>query len=73
MKKLNSLKLSEMAAENLSDREMKEIKGGRSCGCSCYWAGGGGSSTNDNCVANYYQGSGASSTSGSTQMICYYP
>ena len=58
MRKINSLKLHQMASENLSNREMKEIRGGEavSCYCGCRYAGSGGSSTNDNCNANYRGG-----------------
>ncbi len=64
MKTLNKIKLNNLSAENLSEKQMKEIKGGAGiCSCSCYYEGSGGSSTHDNCNANkalgYYSGSGS--------------
>ena len=54
MKKINSLKLHQMASEILSNREMKEIRGGYGdCYCGCRYAGSGGSSTEANCQANF--------------------
>ncbi len=72
MKRLNNLKLYELTADNLSDREMKEIRGGgRQCSCSCRWEGSGGSSTDDNCDANYGTGgSGIGSPIGSGNPKC---
>lgn len=60
--KLNKLKLNEISKNNLTQKEMKMVKGGdpvvgRSCSCSCYWEGNTGSSTEDNCQANYAIGS----------------
>jgi natural product precursor len=53
MKTLNKIKLNNLSAENLSNKQMKEIKGGAGvCGCSCYYAEEGGSSTSANCFAN---------------------
>lgn len=59
MKTLNKLKLNELQFNEMTSRELKEIKGGdRHCSCSCYWAGSeGGSSVRDNCSANFYVGS----------------
>ena len=39
-----------MSSENLSEKQMKEIKGGDEpgCFCTCYFATYGGSSTTDN-------------------------
>ena len=53
MKTLNKTKLNNLSAENLSEKQMKEIKGGSaSCYCGCYYAGQGGSTTSDNLFAN---------------------
>ncbi len=67
MKTLNKIKLNNLSAENLSEKQMKEIKGGAGegyCGCSCLYEGNGGASSNDNCTANarghYYSLGGAS-------------
>jgi natural product precursor len=63
MKTLNKIKLNNLSAENLSDKQMKEIKGGNDpyCYCSCYYAQDGGSGTDDNCFANQDIPSGKSS------------
>jgi natural product precursor len=55
MKTLNKIKLNNLSAENLSEKQMKEIRGGdetASCSCACHWADQGGSSTMENCSAN---------------------
>jgi natural product precursor len=53
MKKLSKLMLIELERKELSQREMKHVKGGNTCGCACCYAGGGGgSSINDNGGAN---------------------
>jgi natural product precursor len=61
MKKLNYLNLQ---SESLSKKDLKQIKGGYVykqacdadpntwCGCGCYYANSGGSSTNGNMDAN---------------------
>lgn len=56
--KLTKIKLNNLSKNSLDNREMKELKGGRSCSCSCYYANAGGSSTNDNRYANYNLGDG---------------
>lgn len=61
MKKIKKLKLADIAYKNLSKRELKNVVGGTTytpvaCRCACAYAGSGGSSTNDNCVANYKGG-----------------
>ncbi len=61
MKKLGKLKLNVLSDNNLTDKEMNELKGGRDCTCSC----NGPSSSSDNKSANYNLGSnGGYSTSG---------
>jgi len=49
--------LNSLSAENLSEKQMRDIKGGDftpiTCTCSCYYADQNGSSTNANCSANY--------------------
>ena len=57
MKKLSKLKLHELAAENLSNREMKNLKGGYTstdgmCHCGCNYANYNGANSTDNCFAN---------------------
>jgi len=54
--------LKKLKLTNLSETEMKKVKGGhayevrvyptRSYGCGCYYAGSGGSSSGDNLRAN---------------------
>ncbi|WP_165042832.1 TIGR04149 family rSAM-modified RiPP [Dysgonomonas sp. ZJ709] len=66
MKKLDKLKLHNLVAEGLSDKEMNIIRGGKSCTCSC----AGPSGAYDNSCANYGIGSGGHSTSGSNGYTC---
>jgi len=50
---MKSLKLNKINKNQLSAEQMNAVTGGGSgCGCSCYWANQGGSSTIDNGVAN---------------------
>lgn len=51
--KIKQLKLSRLSERELKEKEMNAILGGNSCSCSCYWEGRGGSSINDNNMANY--------------------
>lgn len=51
--KIKRFKLNALSAEGLRQKEMNAIIGGNSCSCSCYWAGKGGSSINDNNMANH--------------------
>lgn len=46
------LKLNQMERELLSRKEMKDLNGGASCGCGCFYQGKGGSSTESNRDAN---------------------
>ena len=70
MKTLNKIKLNTLSDENLSEKQMREIKGGTSnaCYCSCYYQGNGGSSSHDNCNAN--NSSGYTSGQGGNQWLC---
>lgn len=54
--RIKRFKLNALSAESLRQKEMNAIIGGKSCGCSCYWANQGGSSVNDNNMANYHIG-----------------
>jgi natural product precursor len=59
MKTLNKIKLNNLSTENLSEKQMKEIRGGEAdpkCFCACNYAGQGGSSTSDNLNANCAEG-----------------
>jgi natural product precursor len=72
MKTLNKIKLNNLSAENLSNKQMKEIKGGAgSCGCSCYYAQEGGSGTDDNCFANQDLTGGGWSAYGPIIKTCH--
>jgi natural product precursor len=54
MKKLSKLVLVELEKKELTQREMKKIRGGHSCTCACYSGGNSGSSPygGSNTVAN---------------------
>jgi len=49
---MKNLKLTALEADELSKKAMNGIQGGQVCGCSCYWANRGGSSSYDNGSAN---------------------
>jgi len=51
--KIKRFKLNALSAEGLRQKEMDAIVGGRACGCSCYYANSGGSSSYTNSGANY--------------------
>jgi natural product precursor len=53
MKKLGKLKLNVLSENNLLEREMNVLRGGRFCTCACAYANKGGSSSSDNRSANY--------------------
>jgi natural product precursor len=54
---MKNLKLTALEADGLSKKAMNEIQGGQEkCGCSCYWANRGGSSSHDNGAANFDRG-----------------
>ncbi len=54
--KMKRFKLNALAQQTIQQKEMDALLGGQSCSCSCYWAGQGGSSINDNNMANYQYG-----------------
>ncbi|GAB1360643.1 hypothetical protein MASR1M31_24630 [Porphyromonadaceae bacterium] len=68
------IKLNQLAKNNLSAREMNNIKGGDwTCTCSWYYANNGGSSTMDNGCANAQISGGGHSTEGDNKaefMVC---
>jgi natural product precursor len=49
---MKSLKVNRIEKENLSEKEMNQVRGGNTCGCGCLYADKGGSSTYDNANAN---------------------
>jgi natural product precursor len=51
-----NIKLTSLAQNVMKEKEMSHINGGKGCGCSCYYEGDGGSSTDDNGVANSKSG-----------------
>ena len=65
---MKNLKLNKLAENRLNEKEMKNLTGGykifethvgtniKSCGCGCYYANQGGSSTNDNGGKNHETG-----------------
>jgi len=76
MKTLNKIKLNNLSAENLSEKQMKEIRGGGglvTCTCSCYWEDQNGSSADNNCKANTINNGteGGHSSEGDNQKTCY--
>lgn len=54
--KFKRFKLNAISAEGLKQKEMNAIVGGKACGCSCYYANTGGSSSYCNSGANYSKG-----------------
>jgi natural product precursor len=71
---MKNLKLNVLASQKLSEVEMNQVKGGTSttticCGCSCYYANSGGSSTNANGSANSKSG-GLISEKGENMVYC---
>lgn len=66
MKKLSKLKLNNLMTQELSDRQMKDIKGG-TCFSGCWYADSGGSSYKDNCLAN---SAGGYSSYGGDRYVC---
>lgn len=57
---MKKLKLNSLNNERLSEKETQKIMGGNVCGCSCWAAGQGGSSSNNNGRANAHGGIGHS-------------
>jgi natural product precursor len=49
---MKNLKLNALENQNLNNKEMNAVRGGRTCGCGCC----GSSSTNSNSNANYSGG-----------------
>ena len=66
--KIKRFKLNALSAEGLRQKEMNAIVGRKSCKCSCYWYGQGGSPSGTNTYANY--GFGGQSGQGCNQF--YY-
>jgi natural product precursor len=65
---MKALKLTALEADVLSRKAMNGLKGGIDyCGCSCYYAHTGGSSSDDNGNANY-NGGGLISKKGDNKM-----
>ncbi|MBC5643432.1 TIGR04149 family rSAM-modified RiPP [Parabacteroides segnis] len=56
MKTLSRLKLNQLNAEELEQRQMNALRGGYNCGCGCNYVGLGGSSQGDNYNANVSNG-----------------
>lgn len=56
--KIKRFKLTSMASAAIKAKEMNSLVGGSGteCGCSCYYQNQGGSSTQDNKMANYAYG-----------------
>lgn len=52
MKTLSRLKLNQLNAEELEQRQMNALRGGYRCGCGCNYVDLQGSSINDNYNAN---------------------
>jgi natural product precursor len=72
MKKLSKLKLSAFREQNLVEKQMNALRGGRYCSCSCYYANSGGSSVANNMGANYNIGDdGGASVNGCNCYITY--
>jgi natural product precursor len=73
MKKLTKLKLNVLSDANLQEREMNRLKGGNTCGCSCYYEGTSkGSSSSDNRDANRDTGSASPVGCNQYQVIDQY-
>lgn len=57
MKKIGKLKLNQLSKAVMEDRELINLRGGYyACTCGCCYQGNGGSSTNDNAIANSSEG-----------------
>lgn len=67
--------MNSLEKENLSNREMKAVKGGigRNCFCGCLYTDQNGISIDANCDANYLVGDGGYATPGydSSNSPCY--
>jgi natural product precursor len=72
MKKLSKLKLNALNEQDLAEKQMNALRGGRYCACSCLYANSGGSSINANMNANYNTGdNGIISNGGCNCHIMY--
>ncbi|MCH4895908.1 rSAM-modified peptide [Marinilabiliaceae bacterium JC040] len=54
--KMKKIKLNNLSARKMSEKQMNVINGGNSCGCSCYYHNRGGSSESSNYSANNESG-----------------
>ena len=50
--KTRKIRLNKLVENGLAHREIKELKGGAMCRCACRYEDNGGSSTDDNGMAN---------------------
>ena len=53
---MKNLKLNKLAQNELSKKEMNNVRGGNTCGCACAHENNSGSSTHDNAYANHASG-----------------
>ena len=70
MKKLSKIKLNHLNDDELKNREMNNLRGGRICGCGCNYADSGGSTTMYNGGANYKLGDDGGYSPGGSKA-CY--
>lgn len=56
MKVLSRLKLTQLNAEELAQRQLNALRGGYNCGCGCNYQDCGGSSQGENYNANVANG-----------------
>jgi len=49
---MKNLKLNRLNPNKISEKQANAIRGGQGCSCGCQWAGNGGSSVQDNGMAN---------------------
>lgn len=69
---MKKLKLNQVERNNLTNKEMNNLKGGAwLCTCSCYWADQGGASIQENAKANALIPGGGHSTEGGNQWGMY--
>jgi natural product precursor len=77
MKKLSKLKLNIFREQDIAEKQMNALRGGSTCGCSCYWQGNTGANSDDNMSFNF--NSEYHSTQGCNQFVetdysyTYYP
>ena len=53
---MKKLKLNQISKSRIEKKQLQKVRGGGVCGCGCYYSGSGGSSTDDNAVANSEKG-----------------